>query len=172
APRRGLHAGTTRRSSDLSTDARAAMRHSISNAQEWRGVFCSIRRDGQVFWAFVSLSPLRNESGELTHFVIIKEDITVRRSYEERLLRPAHYDDLTGLANRVLMLEHLNVALESAARNHRQTAMMCIDLDRFKNVNDSLGHSCGDDVLRESAGRLSGCIRNGDILARMGGDEF
>lgn len=155
-----------------STDAMAAMRHSISNAQEWRGEFCSIRRDGQVFWEFVSLSPLRNESGELTHFVIIKEDITVRRSYEERLLRQAHYDDLTGLANRVLMLEHLNVALESAARNHRQTAMMCIDLDRFKNVNDSLGHSCGDDVLRESAGRLSGCIRNGDILARMGGDEF
>ena len=155
-----------------SADAMAAMRHSISNAQEWRGEFCSIRRDGQVFWEFVSLSPLRNETGDLTHFVIIKEDITVRRSYEERLLRQAHYDDLTGLANRVLMLEHLNVALESSARNHRQTAMMCIDLDRFKNVNDSLGHSCGDDVLRESAGRLSGCIRNGDILARMGGDEF
>lgn len=155
-----------------SADAMAAMRHSISNAQEWRGEFCSIRRDGQVFWEFVSLSPLRNETGNLTHFVIIKEDITVRRSYEERLLRQAHYDDLTGLANRVLMLEHLNVALESAARNHRQTAMMCIDLDRFKNVNDSLGHSCGDDVLKESAGRLSGCIRNGDILARMGGDEF
>lgn len=155
-----------------SADAMAAMRHSISNAQEWRGEFCSIRRDGQVFWEFVSLSPLRNDSGELTHFVIIKEDITVRRSYEERLLRQAHYDDLTGLANRVLMLEHLNVALENSARNHRQTAMMCIDLDRFKNVNDSLGHSCGDDVLRESAGRLSGCIRNGDILARMGGDEF
>ena len=155
-----------------SADAMAAMRHSISHAQEWRGEFCSIRRDGQVFWEFVSLSPLRNETGDLTHFVIIKEDITVRRSYEERLLRQAHYDDLTGLANRVLMLEHLNVALESSARNHRQTAMMCIDLDRFKNVNDSLGHSCGDDVLRESAGRLSGCIRNGDILARMGGDEF
>ncbi|MGM8226414.1 EAL domain-containing response regulator [Cellvibrio sp. ARAG 10.3] len=155
-----------------SADAMAAMRHSISNAQEWRGEFCSIRRDGQVFWEFVSLSPLRNDTGDLTHFVIIKEDITVRRSYEERLLRQAHYDDLTGLANRVLMLEHLNVALESSARNHRQTAMMCIDLDRFKNVNDSLGHSCGDDVLKESAGRLSGCIRNGDILARMGGDEF
>ena len=155
-----------------SADAMAAMRHSISHAQEWRGEFCSIRRDGQVFWEFVSLSPLRNETGDLTHFVIIKEDITVRRSYEERLLRQAHYDDLTGLANRVLMLEHLNVALESSARNHRQTAMMCIDLDRFKNVIDSLGHSCGDDVLRESAGRLSGCIRNGDILARMGGDEF
>lgn len=155
-----------------SADAMSAMRHSIANAQEWRGEFCSIRRDGQVFWEFVSLSPLRNDVGELTHFVIIKEDITVRRSYEERLLRQAHYDDLTGLANRVLMLEHLNVALESATRNHRQIALMCVDLDRFKNVNDSLGHSCGDDVLKEAASRLSGCIRNGDILARMGGDEF
>lgn len=155
-----------------SADAMAAMRHSIANAQDWRGEFCSIRRDGQVFWEFVSLSPLRDHEGSLTHFVIIKEDITVRRSYEERLLRQAHYDDLTGLANRVLMLEHLNVALESSARNHRQTALICIDLDRFKNVNDSLGHSCGDDVLKEAASRLSACIRNGDILARMGGDEF
>lgn len=155
-----------------SADAMGAMRQSISNQQEWRGEFCSIRRDGQVFWEFVSLSPLVNDDGQLTHFVIIKEDITVRRSYEERLLRQAHYDDLTGLGNRVLMIENLNIALESAARNHLQTALMCIDLDRFKNVNDSLGHSCGDDVLKEAAGRLSGCIRKGDTIARMGGDEF
>src|SRR5690606_10984297 len=77
-----------------------------------------------------------------------------------------------GLVNRVLMLERLNLALEKAQRNHSETALLCIDLDRFKGVNDSFGHSCGDEVLIEAATRLSGCVRHGDTLARMGGDEF
>jgi diguanylate cyclase (GGDEF)-like protein/PAS domain S-box-containing protein len=152
--------------------AMATLRARINDGTEWRGEFCSLRRDGQVFWEYVSISPLRNDLAQITHFIIIKEDITVRRSYEERLLRQATHDDLTGLANRVLMLERLNTALENAQRNQLQVALICIDLDRFKNVNDSFGHGCGDEVLKESAARLSGCIRRGDTLARMGGDEF
>jgi diguanylate cyclase (GGDEF)-like protein/PAS domain S-box-containing protein len=156
------------------SDAQAmtTLRARIADGTEWHGEFCSIRRDGQVFWENVSISPLRNEDTQITHFIIIKEDITVRRSYEERLRHQAHYDDLTDLANRVLMLERLNLALANARRTHSQAALICIDLDRFKDVNDSFGHSCGDAVLKEAAARLSACVRHGDTLARMGGDEF
>ncbi len=143
-----------------------------SSCREWRGECCCVRRDGQLFWEFANISPLLNPQGTVTHYIAVKEDVTVRRSYEEQLLRQAHYDHLTGLANRVLMIDRLNVALESAARNKNQVAVLCIDLDHFKNVNDSQGHSHGDSVLREAGARLSGCIRGGDTLARMGGDEF
>ncbi len=153
-------------------EAMATLRARINDGTEWRGEFCSVRRDGQLLWEYVSISPLRDEQGKISHFVIIKEDISVRRSYEERLRRQAHFDDLTGLANRVQMIERLNATLESARRHHHQAALLCIDLDRFKQVNDSLGHACGDDVLKEAAQRLSSCVRHGDLLARMGGDEF
>jgi len=144
----------------------------VSGGREWSGEFCSRRRDGQPLWEQVSVSPLTDTDGRITHHVVIKEDITVRRGYEEQLLRQAHYDPLTGLANRVLMLDRLNIALESADRNDHKCALLVIDLDRFKNVNDSLGHSMGDNLLKESASRLSGCIGGGDTLARLGGDEF
>jgi diguanylate cyclase (GGDEF)-like protein/PAS domain S-box-containing protein len=144
----------------------------VSSGTEWRGEFCSVKRDGQLIWEAVNVSPLTDNEDQLTHYVVIKEDITVRRSYEEQLLRQAHYDHLTGLANRVLLMDRLAVALENAARTGEQVALLGIDLDHFKNVNDSLGHSVGDSLLKEAAQRLSGCIRGGDTLARMGGDEF
>ncbi|WP_341937876.1 putative bifunctional diguanylate cyclase/phosphodiesterase [Marinimicrobium sp. C2-29] len=155
-----------------SASAMAELWSTVSSGREWSGEFCSAKRDGQLLWEQVSVSPLTDADGQITHYVVIKEDVTVRRSYEEQLLRQAHYDQLTGLANRVLMLDRLNVALESANRNHHKCALLVIDLDHFKNVNDSLGHSIGDNLLKESAGRLTGCIRGGDTLVRMGGDEF
>lgn len=154
------------------TEAMRTLREHIDAGTDWRGEFCSIRRDGQVFWEYVTISPLRDDSAEITHFIIIKEDITVRRNYEEQLLHQARHDDLTGLANRVLMRERLHQALGKAGREDHQTAIICIDLDRFKNVNDTQGHACGDEVLKEAAARLSGCIYHRDTLARMGGDEF
>lgn len=144
----------------------------LTSGLEWRGEFCSLRRDGQLIWEFVNVSPLKDHDGQLTHYIVVKEDITVRRSYEEQLLRQAHFDQLTGLANRVLLIDRLNIAVENARRTHHQVALLGIDLDRFKNVNDSLGHSIGDTVLQEAGQRLSQCIRGGDTLARMGGDEF
>lgn len=144
----------------------------VRNGREWSGEFCNARRDGQLLWEQVNVSPLTDTDGQITHHVVIKEDITVRRSYEQQLLQQAHYDPLTGLANRVLMLDRLNVALQGADRNRHKCALLVIDLDRFKNVNDSLGHSMGDNLLKESAERLSGCINGGDTLVRMGGDEF
>ncbi|WP_111641103.1 putative bifunctional diguanylate cyclase/phosphodiesterase [Marinimicrobium alkaliphilum] len=159
----------------LDEDSAQAMREllaSVQNGREWRGEFCHKHRDGQLFWEFVHASPLNNDQGQPTHFVIVKEDITVRRSYEEQLLRQAHYDHLTGLANRALMVDRLTVAVASAQRHQHLAALLFIDLDHFKNVNDSLGHSIGDALLTKAAGRLSACIRGGDTLARMGGDEF
>lgn len=154
------------------TEAMQTLREHIDAGTDWRGEFCSIRRDGQVFWEYVTISPLRNDAAEITHFIIIKEDITVRRNYEEQLLHQARHDDLTGLGNRVLMRERLNQALGKARREGHQIAVICIDLDRFKNINDSLGHARGDEVLREAAERLTRCVFHRDTLARMGGDEF
>ncbi|MGE5505038.1 MAG: putative bifunctional diguanylate cyclase/phosphodiesterase [Actinomycetota bacterium] len=149
-----------------------ALWHTVREGQEWRGEVCNLRKDGQLFWEHATVSPLKDGSGDITHFVAVKEDITVRRSYEERLLRQANYDELTGLPNRVLMLDRLAQAIAVAHRAQAQTALFYIDLDRFKNVNDSLGHAVGDTLLKEAAARLSACVREGDTLARMGGDEF
>lgn len=144
----------------------------MTRAQPWKGELCSRRADGQILWEFVNISPLVNDSGAITRFIVIKEDITVRRSYESQLLKKAHYDDLTGLANRSLMVERLQIAIHKAMMDEQSGAILCIDLDHFKKVNDTLGHSVGDELLVEAVSRLASCISRGDTLARMGGDEF
>ncbi len=148
------------------------IRATVAAGHEWRGEFCNLRRDGQLFWEYATVSPLKDENGRISHFVAVKEDITVRRSYEERLLRQSHYDDLTGLPNRILMLDRLDQAMGLAHRNRAQTALLCLDLDHFKNVNDMLGHAMGDALLKEVAQRLGTVVRESDTLARLGGDEF
>jgi diguanylate cyclase (GGDEF)-like protein/PAS domain S-box-containing protein len=157
---------------EVAHDLVEALWQTVNQGQEWRGEVCNLRKDGQLFWEHATVSPLKDGTGAITHFVAVKEDITVRRSYEERLLRQANYDELTGLPNRVLMLDRLAQAIAVAHRARNQTALFYIDLDRFKNVNDSLGHTVGDALLKEAAARLSACVREGDTLARMGGDEF
>lgn len=144
----------------------------VRAGKEWRGEICSRRRDGVPFWEHASVSALTDGEGRITHFIAVKEDITVRRGYEERLLRQANFDDLTGLPNRLLMLDRMDQAIAVANRSGTMTALLYVDLDRFKNVNDSLGHCAGDTLLKEAAARLSHVIREGDTLARMGGDEF
>ncbi|RAU22621.1 two-component system response regulator [Paramagnetospirillum kuznetsovii] len=157
---------------DAGEETYKAMWANIRAGQEWRGEFCNQRRDGQLFWEYATLSPLEDGNGVITNFVAVKEDITARRSYEERLLRQANYDDLTGLPNRLLMLDRLEQGLAVAHRRETMTALIYIDLDRFKNVNDLLGHAAGDQLLKDAAARLTECVREGDTLARMGGDEF
>ncbi len=110
--------------------------------------------------------------GEPQRIVGTMQDITVRKRFEERLNYLAYYDDLTGLPNRVLFYDRLRQSLFEAARHQRQVAVMFMDLDRFKAINDTLGHEMGDALLREVAQRLARCIREGDTLARLGGDEF
>lgn len=144
----------------------------VRQGAEWRGEFCCRRRDGSLMWENVTVSPLLDAVGALDGFLAVKEDITLRRSYEEKLLRQANYDDLTGLPNRVLMLDRLDQALAAANRGGECAALLCIDIDRFKDINDSLGHEAGDRLIQAVAERLASCMRDGESLARMGGDEF
>ena len=150
----------------------AVLWETIGAGREWRGEFCNRRKDGGIFWEFATIAPLKDQAGVLSHFVVVKEDITARRAYEEKLLRQANYDEVTGLPNRVLMLDRLHQSISLAHRYNRFTAVLYVDLDRFKTVNDIFGHGAGDELLRVAAGRLTGCVHEGDTVARVGSDEF
>jgi len=148
------------------------MWNTIMAGQEWRGEFHNKRKDGSFFWELASISPIRNAEGEITHFVGVKEDITERRQLLEHLDQMAHYDMLTGLPNRALFFDRLTCIQTLSRREGKRFALLFLDLDGFKQVNDSCGHQTGDRVLQTTAERLSACIRESDTVARMGGDEF
>ncbi len=144
----------------------------VKQQGNWSGELCNVHQDGSLYWEYVSISPLEDEEGKVIRFVSVHEDITVRRSYEEQLRVLAHHDDLTGLANRTLMMSELNIAIQYSCDNNVSAALLCIDLDHFKNINDTLGHIVGDELLIQAASRLALCTKKSDTLARMGGDEF
>lgn len=130
-------------------------------------------RDGRTVWLESSVQPVLDEHGELVAAVTASRDVTERKGFEERLLRGALYDDLTGLPNRTLLLDRLEHAIERHRRDPQaRYALLFLDLDRFKLVNDSLGHAVGDALLQAIAGRLREAVRAGDTVARLGGDEF
>jgi len=136
-------------------------------------VFINRRKDGELYYEEKTISPLRDRHGRITHFIATGKDITERMQAQERLQHIAHHDALTGLPNRVLFLDRLEQALLRRAHSpDRVVAVMFLDLDRFKNVNDTLGHDVGDALLKSMAARLQGCLREGDSVARLGGDEF
>ena len=149
-----------------------AMWKTLLSGRDWRGEFLNRKKNGELFWEKEVISPLRNEAGEITHFVAVKEDITELKHYVSQIERQANYDELTGLANRNLFQDRLNQALTLARRHTCGLAVLFIDLDNFKHINDSLGHDAGDTLLTQVAGRLTGSVREGDTVARQGGDEF
>ena len=128
-----------------------------------------IHKEGHLVWVNVSVAPIPVGSGGC---IAVIEDISQRKQFEQKLQHLAHHDSLTGLSNRVLLLDRLSQAITYANRAGRFVAVLFIDLDRFKNINDSLGHDAGDQVIVEVARRLSQNIRDGDTVARLGGDEF
>ncbi|HET9700904.1 MAG TPA: EAL domain-containing protein [Burkholderiales bacterium] len=139
---------------------------------EGRAALRSYHKDGTMFWVELSMSPVRNESGEATHFVTILNDITERQFYQEELEHQAYHDALTGLANRNLLPDRIRQAILHAHRSKQNVAVLLLDLDHFKLVNDSMGHAVGDSLLMAVAERLSAAVREGDTVARIGGDEF
>lgn len=130
------------------------------------------RRDGSVFYAINSAVAIRDPEGKILHFDGVISDITERKRAEQQVYRLAHYDTLTGLANRALLRDRLEQALTDARRRGERIAVMFLDLDHFKNVNDSLGHEVGDKLLKSVSERLLECLRINDSVSRQGGDEF
>jgi diguanylate cyclase (GGDEF)-like protein/PAS domain S-box-containing protein len=131
-----------------------------------------VRPDGTVVWALCDVSLVRDESGEPQYFFAQLQDITGRKQMEQDLAHQALHDSLTGLPNRALLTDRLVHGLAGSRRRGSQLGVIFLDVDHFKEINDSLGHSCGDDLLRSTAERIAGAIRPGDTVARFGGDEF
>ncbi|WP_163559281.1 EAL domain-containing protein [Halomonas sp. NO4] len=150
----------------------AAIRHGLEAQSTVHVTLLNYRKDGMPFWNELYISPVRDDNGELSHFIGIQNDISTQREYESRLAYTASHDTLTGLANRSLLEDRLHQGCQFARRYTRTLAVLFVDLDDFKPINDSLGHELGDQVLVEVAERLADQVRSGDTVARFGGDEF
>jgi len=138
----------------------------------WQGELNDRKKNGEVYPKWMSISVSYSDEGEILHYIASFADISERKADQERIHYLAHHDALTGLVNRFSLEERLSQALHTAHRKSRKLALMFIDMDRFKLVNDTLGHSAGDTLLVEVARRLNECVRESDIVARIGGDEF
>jgi diguanylate cyclase (GGDEF)-like protein/PAS domain S-box-containing protein len=138
----------------------------------WEGELAVTRRDGQTAPVWVSLTAIRDHAGAVNSFVAVLTDITEHKALEERTRHQAEHDALTGLPNRVLFIDRLQQALAKERRQHGRFALMFLDLDNFKSINDTHGHHAGDAVLQQVALRLRHCVRAVDTVSRLGGDEF
>ena len=131
-----------------------------------------VRQGGRVFWGRLSMTPVKDDSGYIRAIIAIVQDINERKLLEEKLEAMAHYDALTGLPNRALFFDRLSQAISQSRRAQAKFALMFVDLDGFKAVNDTFGHDTGDALLKAVAEHLLNCVRDSDTVARMGGDEF
>jgi diguanylate cyclase (GGDEF)-like protein len=138
----------------------------------WQGEIWNRRKNGEIYPEWLTITAVKNESGAITHHVAAFSDITQRKAAEEEIKHLAFYDPLTRLPNRRLLLDRLHQALAAGARSRRYGALLFIDLDNFKNLNDTLGHDMGDRLLQQVSLRLEECVREEDTVARLGGDEF
>ncbi len=144
----------------------------VLSGREWRGELHNRRKNGEHYWTQTQVSPVRDRNGKVTHLLAMSEDISLRKRYEQRLLHQANFDQLTNLPNRILAFDRLCQALNQAQRDGRPLTLVQVDLDHFKLINDSLGHTVGDAVLIETTRRLLACVRKTDTVARLGSDEF
>jgi len=138
----------------------------------WQGEATCLHQRADFFPAWLSLSAVRGPTGAIEHYVLVCTDLTQRKQHEERIRYQANFDSLTGLPNRWLIRDRLDQAIARAQRNDSRVAIAFIDLDRFKQVNDTLGHRAGDQLLTQVARRLRACLRLSDTVGRFGGDEF
>ncbi|OFZ67351.1 MAG: hypothetical protein A2V79_07660 [Betaproteobacteria bacterium RBG_16_56_24] len=144
----------------------------LKETGRWSGEAWSRRKNGELYTEWLTINSVKNNHGETTHHVAIFADITEHKQAEENVHRLAHYDALTDLPNRTLFNDRFSQALINARRKRCRAAVMFMDLDRFKVINDTLGHSTGDLLLQVMTARLKDCVRQGDTVSRLGGDEF
>jgi diguanylate cyclase (GGDEF)-like protein/PAS domain S-box-containing protein len=144
----------------------------VAQQEYWQGEIWNRTKAGAISVVLMTISAVRDDAGQLTHYVGVFTDVTERKESEQHLEHLAHHDALTDLPNRSLFRDRLQQALKNSHRDNQSLALLFIDLDRFKEVNDVLGHIAGDQVLVEAARRIVSCVRTSDTVARMGGDEF
>ena len=159
-------------SEHTSTETYRQLWSGLAESGVWQGELFNRTKDGRFFPVLTLISAIRNEQGEVTNYIACYTDITDRMAAERRIDQLLHHDPLTSLYNRYSLEGRLQQALSLARRNRENLAVLFIDLDRFKLINDSAGHHAGDMMLLEVAGRLQECVRESDIVARLGGDEF
>ncbi len=150
----------------------AAMWQQLLTRGTWSGEIWDKRKNGQIYPKWLTITAVKNQEGETTEFVAIFSDITQRKQAEEEIFSLAFYDTLTKLPNRRFLLERMQQSLAASARNQLYGALLFLDMDRFKTLNDTLGHDHGDLFLIEVAERMQRCVRDMDTVARIGGDEF
>jgi two-component system CheB/CheR fusion protein len=138
----------------------------------WQGEIWNKRKNGEIYPEWLTINSVKDIHGQLLHYVGIFSDISVVKESQKRIEYLATHDELTGLPNRALYNDRLKLAIAKAGRSKTQVAVMFVDVDNFKIINDSMGHDVGDQLLRQAAGRITNCVRAGDTVARLGGDEF
>jgi len=162
----------------LSSNTEESMDHlesmwaTIRAGKVWTGEIVNRRKDGGFISVYQTITPLRDDLGDISHFVSVSEDVTERKENEKRIAFMATHDDLTSLPNRSLLNDRLQHAIAHAKRHQSRMAVLFIDIDHFKYINDSLGHQIGDDLLKILSVRLTSVLREEDTIARFGGDEF
>lgn len=144
----------------------------LREGNTWRGEFHNFKKNGEGYWEVASIAPVKQANGKISHFVAVKEDITSIKEAKQKIHHLAHHDSLTGLPTRALMMERLNSAIAEAEERGWQVAVLFIDIDGFKAVNDTFGHATGDKLLKQLTKNLCACVRDTDTVARIGGDEF
>ncbi len=149
-----------------------ALWSAITSGQAWQGELQNKKKNGEIFWEHAHIAPVMDTNGEIKHYLAVKQDITQHKKQEEQILYQAHYDSLTGLPNRFLSLDRLAQMLKDAHRNNDKVAVLFLDIDDFKKVNDTLGHQIGDELLIQASSRLKRILRESDVVGRLGGDEF
>jgi len=157
---------------DFDPEMLADLWASISSGNEWQGEIQLRKKDGGAIWVLMSISSIKNERNQISHFVTVCEDVSQLKEARLRMEELAYVDSLTGLANRLLFRDRLEQALKALTRTKTSAALLYLDLDEFKRINDSMGHDVGDALLMKVAETLRQCVRHQDTVARMGGDEF
>lgn len=158
--------------SDVKQPELEAIRLALREERPCRVVLRNYRRDGSMYWNELYISPVKDPSGEVTHYVGVQNDITESRNYQNELARQAHFDTLTGLPNRILLTDRIDTAITRAGLHGRSVTIAVADLDNFKVINESLGYAAGDRLLKLAAERLQSCVHAEDTVARLGGDGF